>query len=118
MFPVTVKVLAIVAEPLTFKSSNPIASSIRLPDTVKSPLIKASPLNVESPPMVKSSETIKSVTTFKEVIEEILFDTIISLTVALITFIVFVVNTLIVAPVSTLRETLAPAPPTTRRVLA
>ena len=47
--PVTDNVFAIVAEPLTIKSSNPIASSVILPDTVKSPEINVLPVIVELP---------------------------------------------------------------------
>jgi hypothetical protein len=47
--PVTDNVFAIVAEPFTLKSSNPIASSVILPDTVKSPEIMALPAIVELP---------------------------------------------------------------------
>ena len=46
--PVTSNVLATVADPFTFRSSNPIASSMTLPDTVRSPEIVVLPFKYVS----------------------------------------------------------------------
>ena len=43
LIPVTERVFAKLPEPLTIKSSKPIASNVMLPDTVKSPEIKVLP---------------------------------------------------------------------------
>jgi hypothetical protein len=53
VLPVTDNVLAIEAEPLTNKSSNPIASSVMLPDTVKLPEIVASPTTLSVLPATR-----------------------------------------------------------------
>ena len=46
VLPVTDNVFAIVAEPLTIRSSKPMVSNVIFPETVKFPDIKASPPTV------------------------------------------------------------------------